>query len=187
MRSPRRRSTSDRSAARPSRARRAFTIIELLVVIGIIGILAAMIVPAVSHARGMAWRANCQSNLRSLGVALRVYLNQNNDVMPIAAQMPSLNLTDEPRIADVLGRFLDDRGVFKCPSDTQENFFASEGSSYEYHSMLGGRRVSESFLTQHWGESKTFVLYDYRPFHGTAGDPGAANYLFADGHVGDLN
>ena len=166
--------------------RRAFTIIELLVVIAIISILAAMLIPAVSHARGVAWQATCRSNLRSIGVALRVYLNQNDDLMPVAAQMPSLNLNDDPRIADVLGPFLDDRSVFKCPCDTQQNFFASEGSSYEYHSMLGGRRVGESFLTRRWGEAKTFVLYDYRPFHGIAGDPGAANYLFADGHVGNL-
>ena len=167
--------------------RPAFTIIELLVVIAVIGILTAMLIPAVSHARGVAWDTACRSNLRSIGVALRVYLNQSNDFMPVAAQMPSQNLNDEPRIVDVLGPFLDDRNVFRCPRDTERNFFASEGSSYEYVSMLGGRRVSNSFLTKRWGEAKTFVLYDYRPFHGTAGDPGAVNYLFADGHVGDLN
>lgn len=52
--------------------------------------------------------------------------------------------------------------------------------------MLGGRQVSESFLTRRWGVDRTPVMYDYEPFHGPAGTVGAANYLFADGHVGDM-
>jgi len=61
-----------------------------------------------------------------------------------------------------------------------------EGSSYEYHSMLGDKTLEESFLARRIGKDHTPVLNDYRPFHGKGGTPGAMNYLFADGHVGDL-
>ncbi len=165
--------------------RSGFTLIELLVVIGIIGILAGLIVPAVFHARGLARATKCRSNLHAVGVGLRMYLNRSNDYMPVAAQMPSLGLTTEPRIADVLAPFLPDREVLRCPSDLTKNFFASEGSSYAYRTMLGGQRVGSSFLTRR-GEERTFVMHDYEPFHGAAGSPGAANYLFADCHVGDI-
>jgi len=166
--------------------RTGFTILELLVVISIIGILAALILPSLREAKRQARQVNCKENLHAVAVALRMYLNRSNDIMPAAAQMPSLRLNNLPRIADVLAPYLSDRRTLKCPSDVETNFFEREGSSYEYRSMLGGRRVSDSFLSRHWGEARTPVMHDYEPFHGEPGEPGAANYLFADGHVGDL-
>jgi len=158
----------------------AFTIIELLVVVAIIMILGSLLLPALGYAREMARRAKCKNNLHNIGVALRIYLNTSNDIMPIAAQMPSLNLNDDPRIADVLDPYLRNRAILQCPNDNDRQYHVSEGCSYEYSSMLGGRKISSGNL------SRRVVMYDYEPFHGPAGQIGAANYLFGDGHVGDM-
>lgn len=64
------------SADRHSQPRpRAFTLVELLVVIGVIAILIALLMPAMTRARSQAMRVKCQSNLRQVGVALMLYSN----------------------------------------------------------------------------------------------------------------
>ena len=64
--------------------RSAFTLVELLVVIGIIAVLVAILLPALSRARDQAAKAKCLSNLRNLGNALVLYLNDNKQSFPVA-------------------------------------------------------------------------------------------------------
>lgn len=66
---------------RPVR-RRAFTLIELLTVIAIIGILAAILIPTVGKVRSTAKKANCISNLREIGKMLTLYANDNKNRLP---------------------------------------------------------------------------------------------------------
>jgi prepilin-type N-terminal cleavage/methylation domain-containing protein/prepilin-type processing-associated H-X9-DG protein len=67
---------------RPSTGRRAFTLIELLTVIAIIGILAAIIIPTVGKVRSSATSAKCKSNLRQLAMGVILYAGDNKDRIP---------------------------------------------------------------------------------------------------------
>ena len=62
--------------------KRGFTLIELLVVIAIIAILASMLLPSLSRAKGQAHRISCVNNVRQLSLAMRLYLDDNRGYFP---------------------------------------------------------------------------------------------------------
>src|SRR5688500_4065280 len=69
------------------RKRRGFTLVELLVVIGIIAVLISILLPALSRARESAYTTQCLSNLRQVGLYLNLYANEHKGFLP--PQVPS--------------------------------------------------------------------------------------------------
>jgi prepilin-type N-terminal cleavage/methylation domain-containing protein len=100
-----------RSGARRRAA--AFTLIELLVVIAIIAILAAILFPVFAQAREKARQASCLSNTRQMGLAVAMYV-QDNEAYPSASSPSSFR--PRTRWADHIFPYVKNEGLFLCPS-----------------------------------------------------------------------
>jgi prepilin-type N-terminal cleavage/methylation domain-containing protein/prepilin-type processing-associated H-X9-DG protein len=93
--------------------RAGFTLIELLTVIAIIGILASILIPVVGQVRASAHRAQCSSNMRQLGTALRLFADDHNGWLPGTA-----HINPEESWIFSLRPYLDDvDDVRICPAD----------------------------------------------------------------------
>ena len=64
---------------------RGFTLVELLVVVGIIAVLLALLLPAMNRAREQARGVTCASNLRQIGMGMVMYVNDNKQTFPFHA------------------------------------------------------------------------------------------------------
>ncbi|HZP84103.1 MAG TPA: DUF1559 domain-containing protein [Chthonomonadaceae bacterium] len=104
-----------------SAERRGFTLIELLVVIAIIAILAAILFPVFARAREQARRTSCLSNMKQIGLALHMYAQDYDEVLPVRYGSWD-NVGDyengEARTwKNMLMPYIKSQAVFKCPSN----------------------------------------------------------------------
>ena len=142
-----------------------FTLIELLVVIAIIALLAAIVLPALSKAKGKAHAIKCMSNGRQLTLAWLAYAADHEDVLVdnpgwAAGAMSWVAHPDNidtfklvDRAQSALAPYLHSAGVFKCPADTLSAPNGGRVRSFALNAALGGK----ADVTQNQQPDRDFV------------------------------
>jgi prepilin-type N-terminal cleavage/methylation domain-containing protein/prepilin-type processing-associated H-X9-DG protein len=173
---------------------RAFTLLELLMVISIISCLAALLMPALTTIRKKADSAACLANLRQIGIGGIVYAAEHNQTTPTIEPWPSQPVygssSGAQNILDALKPYGVTAEMLKCRSDLAgPNYYAREGSSYEWCPMANGQNVQAPKLIMpgNFGGadvplSRLLMAFDYSNIHNEA-----SNVLFGDGHVAPAN
>lgn len=179
--------TSGAASQKPSnRFLGAFTLIELLVVIAIIAILAGMLLPALSRAKGSAHKIACVGNQRQLNLAWLLYAEDNEKLVPngyveadeLGTQRPWVSggshidrfmhtntqlLIDPQYSAFARGGYINTAKIYKCPADRKPTFFMGVNyrgvRSYSLNSFMGWRYPGPGTYTDGYsGYSKASQL-----------------------------
>ncbi|MCX8495501.1 MAG: prepilin-type N-terminal cleavage/methylation domain-containing protein [Akkermansiaceae bacterium] len=154
--------------------RSGFTLVELLVVLGLIAALGGIAYPITLSIVGRSREAACVDHLRSLGVSLQIYLQEHGDTMPTLAVARSSKDEEADVLDSILAPYSGGADAFRCPADKKE--FDLTGSSYFWNSTQNGLRVSELvFFGIKDRPDKIPLVTDKEAWH-----PSGVNLLYAD-------
>ena len=155
-----------------------FTLLELLLVIAVILLLAALLLPALKAARMAAWRTKCLSNLRQIGHGMLLYVRESDGWLPQIANWKSMKDRLFPR-------YIDDIEVFWCPRPLTPAPVPDSFKLMTYQYSGGGR----TRYSQIQDPCRTFFAADTFPYaHSskfnfeTLEGTFCFNVLFFDGH-----
>ena len=159
----------------------AFTFIELSVAMAVVFVLVAICVPGYQRVTQNARANACMSNLRQIGNAVNLYLNDHNQTMPTMAAGRK-NLGEQvPVIDNTLDVYTSGQKIFACPSDYQ-GLAVTTGTSYYWNVALNGQNLSNlNFLNLGREWHVIPLLSDKDPFHPYTET--RVNILYADGHA----
>lgn len=163
------------------RAGRGFTLVELLVVMGIIGVLIALALPVLSSAQQSSRRVVCLSKLKQVGVAFSAYQDEHKGLLPVVQTLP-VDPT-RPSIIDAMDGYLPAGDGWRCPSDPK--IFPEYGISYEYFLglVLGLMSEDQARMLLRERPAGLFVMTDAEGWHPGGPDGLDRNAVFLDGHV----
>jgi prepilin-type N-terminal cleavage/methylation domain-containing protein/prepilin-type processing-associated H-X9-DG protein len=172
----------------------AFTLIEILCVIVIIAVIAAMTMPAFNGARDKADGMTCTSNLRQIGIAVQGYVTEHDGHYPMVEtdpEHPSYQPDDNAKgLLETITPYGGTKDVVQCPSDVKSfNYYAKWKTSYEWRPYVDDELESAPHILTPRGQmtrppSKIVVCSDVERVHGLRTEfLSKKNYLYADGHV----
>lgn len=172
----------------PRSLRRGFTLIELLCVMAIIGLLTSLLMPAMTEVRQRADSMACASNLRQIGLANQLYLNDHSFVFPEIESDPNQPIYTPPgqTMVQAFGSYGITSKLVQCPADLKTpggGTYGVQGSSYIWKPTLDNENSHNAVIFGRRGQftvplAKVRIVFDENSIHF-----GHRNGLYGDGHV----